>query len=146
MSIHSFFGLSQTGLLFQQQYIFLQGSRPNLPVTRAEAGSFPVAGCHLGSASKKTGRWSPGRSTASFLAQVWKFRMITVAFRVNANATCCPCWHSDWLGGAGCCIHDQNVTAVHLVQFCCYLWEGSIYSPGGVPIGLMLAALRSGYS
>lgn len=62
-----FFGLSWMGLLFQQQYVFLQGSRPNLSVTRAEVGSFPLAGCHLGSASKKTSRWSAGHSAASFL-------------------------------------------------------------------------------
>lgn len=125
-------------LLFQQQYVFLQGSRPNLSVTRAEVGSVPVAGCHLASASKKTGRWSAGHSTSSFLTQVWKFRMVRVAFRANANATCFHFWHSDWLGGAGCfVIRGQRCHCSSFFSFCWCLGEGSIYSPGGFLIILM---------
>lgn len=126
------------GLLFQQQYVFLQGSRPNLSVTRAEVGSFPLAGCHLGSASKKTSRWSAGHSAASFLTQVWKFRMVRVAFRANASATCFHSWcTADWVVLDAVSM-TKNVTAVHLLRFCCYLGEGSIYSHNRYPVVLML--------
>lgn len=38
--------------------------------------------------------------------------------------------------GAVC--RTKNVTAVHLVRFCCYLGEGSVYGPSGLPIVLVL--------
>lgn len=128
LSIHTFFfGLSQTGLLFQQQYVFLQGARPNLSVTRAEVGSVPVAGCHLTSASKKTGRWSVGHST--FLTQVWKFRMVWFAFRANANTTCFHFWHSDWLGGAGCfVIRGQRCHCSSFFSSFAGVWEREAYT------------------